>query len=61
MCRKDLSHKNTYGLSRRSCASEQCRYCVELKDAAKQENSVRRIVLIEENFEEWQREQLEDP
>ncbi|KAG5308011.1 RTJK polymerase, partial [Acromyrmex insinuator] len=47
----------------RACASKQCRYYanVELKDTAKQENSIRRRALVEENFEERRRGQLEDP
>ena len=62
MYRKGLSYKNADGLSSRPCASKQCRYYanVELKDTAKQENSIRRRALVEENFEERRRGQLED-
>ena len=48
--RKDLSHKNMDELSRRPCASDQCRYCanVELKELAKQKSYVRRMVFAED-------------
>ena len=47
---------------RRPCASDQCRYYanVELKEAAKQESYVRRMVFAED-CENWRKEQMEDP
>ena len=45
------------------CAKDHCHYCanVKLKNTEKQENSVGRIVLVEKNFKDVQREQMEDP
>jgi len=55
--RKGQLHKNADGLSRRPCAEIGCAYCAKAK---LKENSIARIVLGEDNLEEW-RKQLEDP
>ena len=56
--RKGKLHQNADGLSRRPCLELGCVYCakVELK-----ENSIARIILGENNLEDWQKKQSEDP
>ncbi|XP_025270795.1 uncharacterized protein LOC112639849 [Camponotus floridanus] len=56
--RKGRLYQNADGLSRRSCAEKDCAYCAKVEF---KENSVARIVLEEENLEDWRRKQLEDP
>jgi len=60
--RKGRFHANANGLSRRSCASAQCRYCarVEMKETHKQEGLIARMAL-ENNQMDWRQEQLNDP
>jgi len=61
--RKGKFYANADGLSRRPCASAQCRYCarVEIKEAQKQEKLVARMVLAENNLIDWRQDQLQDP
>ncbi|XP_072766397.1 uncharacterized protein [Anoplolepis gracilipes] len=56
--RKGRIHQNADELSRCPCEGFECNYCkkVELK-----ENLVARIVLEEQNLEEWRNRQMEDP
>jgi len=49
--RKELSHKNVDGLSYQDVRARKIIALMKLKDAEKQENSVGRIILVEENFE----------
>jgi len=60
--RKGRLHANADGLSRRPCASAQCRYCarVEMKETHKQEGLIARMAL-ENNQMDWRQEQLNDP
>lgn len=46
-------HQNADGLSRRPCSELGCTYCTK-------ESSIARIVLGEDDFEEWQKRQKED-
>jgi len=55
---KGQLHQNVDGLSRHPCTKKGCTYCAK---AELKENSVARIVLEEENLEEWRKRQLEDP
>lgn len=61
--RKGVLHRNADRLSRRPCVEIDCRYCakVELKDASNGESAIARIVFSGEDFDNWRKEQLEDP
>jgi len=61
--RKARLYANADGLSRRPCASAQCRYCtkIEMKKALKQEGLIARMVLAENNQIDSRQDQLNDP
>ena len=60
--RKGQTHRNADGLSRRSCEIIGCQYCarIEKKNAEENEKMVARIVLANENLEEWREAQRKD-
>lgn len=61
--RKGQIHKDADGLSKRQCESIGCEYCVrvERKNMEELQKSVTRIILTERTFQDWKKEQLEDP
>lgn len=56
--RKGRLHQNADGLSRRPCAEEGCSYCNKIESKG---NVIARIILRENNLEDWREHQLEDP
>lgn len=61
--RKEQSHKNADGLSRRLCELYGCEYCakVETKSTKEMGKAAARIVLERESLEKWRKGQEEDP